>query len=124
LALGEDQRDEIETQALSIGWAPNKAGQKEVDNKEKVKKTLKKSPDELEALIIAFYEAMPPDTTRDDAIGGDEVLNPTRTYKGGLIVHDRSVDEDVYTPGDDSARSVEEAIAEDVYDPMGDFFNE
>ena len=54
-SLPNDRREAVEKQAAVITWRPDGNGKVQIDSKEKLRSKHGFSPDELEAMIMAFY---------------------------------------------------------------------
>lgn len=66
--LGAKRLAKLQTQALAPTWKPTADRRRQVESKEDLKKRLKRSPDGLDALNLAFYESaagLPTIVTRD-----------------------------------------------------------
>jgi hypothetical protein len=64
-ALPNDMRETVEKQAAVITWRPDGKGRVQIDSKEKLRAKYDFSPDELEAMIMAFYGSDQPRVERD-----------------------------------------------------------
>lgn len=63
--LDNNMRETIEKQAAVITWRPDGQGRVQIDSKEKLRSKYDFSPDELEAMIMAFYGSDQPRVDRD-----------------------------------------------------------
>lgn len=64
-SLSNDMREMVEKQAAVITWRPDGKGRVQIDSKEKLRSKYDFSPDELEAMIMAFYGSDQPRVDRD-----------------------------------------------------------
>jgi hypothetical protein len=65
--LEDTARAELRRQAMAPKWKPNGPGQRVVESKDEIKKKIKRSPDDMDALNLAFA---PPGRVLSIAVGG------------------------------------------------------
>lgn len=66
--LGQETLDRLRREVLGVKWKPNARGQREVEQKAITKKRIKISPDNVDAMNLAYYSVA---ATESALLGGD-----------------------------------------------------
>ena len=80
-ALGDDDRPLLDERAIADltepRWREDRTGRVQIEGKDEIRKRLGRSPDDGDAIVLAFYD--PPEPTDDPEVAGPQVTRWHRT---------------------------------------------